>query len=148
MIEEPSIESPKSTTLELEKLNKNNESQNECIAVDSTMPAVCKIQEEKKNITKEDYQKILDLLKTPTLNQMLPTLDPKELVIIYLKLGYIDNKYFSSDSIAQFLGIEKQEVINIIRKILLQYKENINHLIDKAMEIMTDQPKQLTKKLQ
>ena len=79
---------------------------------------------------------------------MLLTLDPKELVIIYLKLGYIDNKYFSSDSIAQFLGIEKQEVINIIRKILLQYKENINHLIDKAMEIMTDQPKQLTKKLQ
>ncbi|UKI58206.1 MAG: hypothetical protein L6V81_01820 [Clostridium sp.] len=40
--------------------------------------------------------------KTPTFSDMLSILTPKEAVIIMLKLGYIDNKYFSTDRIAEF----------------------------------------------
>ena len=47
---------------------------------------------------------------------MLKTLSIKEAIIISLKLGYVDDKYFSTESIAQFLGIDNQEVIETTKK--------------------------------
>ena len=90
------------------------------------------------SMTKDDCLKILDLLRTPSFNQMMSVLSVKESVIISLKLGYVDGKYFSTDSIAQFLGIEPQEVIDTTRKVLLLYKENINQFIDNAIQIATE----------
>lgn len=58
-----------------------------------------------KGITKEDCEKVLELLKTPTFNQMMSVLRIKESVII--------------SSIAQLLDIEAQEVIDMIGKVLL-----------------------------
>lgn len=88
----------------------------------------------KDSITKEEYVKILELLKTATFSQMLELLSPKEAIIISLRLGYVDGKYFSTESIAKFLEIEEDEVRKITMKILLLYKENINEVIDKAIE--------------
>lgn len=90
------------------------------------------------SMTKDDCLKILELLRTPSFNQMMSVLSVKESVIISLKLGYIDGKYFSTDSIAQFLGIEQHEVIDTTRKVLLLYKENINQFIDNAIQIATE----------
>lgn len=70
--------------------------------------------------------------------QMLSTLSVKEAVIISLKLGYIDGKCFSTESIVNFLGIEELEVIEATRKVLLLYKDNINEFIDNIIEITTD----------
>lgn len=91
-----------------------------------------------ESMIKDDCLKILELLRTPSFNQMMSILSVKESVIISLKLGYIDGKYFSTDSIAQFLGIEQQEVIDTTRKVLLLYKENINQFIDNAIQIATE----------
>ena len=99
-----------------------------------------------KDITPEDYKKTLEFLKATLFKQMKNVLTDKEAIIISLKLGYIDGKYFSNDSIANFLGIEKQEVINTTKKILLLYKNNINQLTNNVIEIATEQTKQLTKK--
>ena len=104
-------------------------------------PQDVEIKSESSNVesmTKEDCLKILELLRTPSFNQMMSILSVKESVIISLKLGYIDGKYFPTDSIAQFLGIEKQEVIDTTRKILLLYKENINQFIDNVIQIATE----------
>lgn len=92
----------------------------------------------KNTITKAEGLKILELLRTPTFMQMLSTLSVKEAVIISLKLGYIDGKCFSTESIATFLGIEELEVIEATRKVLLLYKENINAFIDNIIEITTE----------
>ena len=95
--------------------------------------------EEKQNtITKAEGLKMLELLRTPTFMQMLSALSVKEAVIISLKLGYIDGKCFSTESIAAFLGIEELEVIEATRKVLLLYKENINAFIDNIIEITTE----------
>lgn len=51
-------------------------------------------------MAKEDYIKMLELLRTPTFMQIMGELSVKESVIISLKLGYIDGKYFSTKSIA------------------------------------------------
>jgi len=104
--------------------------------------SVTKIQNDNGEISKEDYIKMSKLLRTPTFTQMMGTLSVKESVIISLKLGYIDGKYFSTESIAQFLEIEETEVIETTKKILLVYKESINNFLDTAIEIVTKETEQ------
>ncbi|MBQ4634789.1 MAG: sigma-70 family RNA polymerase sigma factor [Bacilli bacterium] len=137
----------KTSTSNIEGLEKISKPQSDSVS-QAPVSSASSVQNDNKNIVKEDYEKVLALLRTPTFNQMVNVLTVKESVIISLKLGYIDGKYFSTDSIAQFLGIEAQEVIDTTRKVLLLYKENINQFIDSAIEVVTEQPKQLTKKSQ
>ena len=80
-----------------------------------------------------EYGKFLELLKTPPFSDMLSILTPKDAVIIMLKLGYIDNKYFSTDRIAEFLEIEPSEVSETTKKVILLLKERINDYIDLAI---------------
>lgn len=94
-------------------------------------------EETSNDITKNDCQKMLELLRTPTFTQMINVLTVKESIIISLKLGYVDGKYFSTKSIANFLGIEESEVIETTKKILLLYKENINNILDNIIELAT-----------
>ena len=94
-------------------------------------PSSDKIQPASEN---EYYIKMLDLLKTPSFTQLMQVLTMKEIVIIALKLGYIDDKYFSNDTIAEFLGIDQQEVIDTTTKALLLYKDSFDQFIDAAVE--------------
>lgn len=100
---------------------------------------VTQTQNDNGKMAKADYIKMLELLRTPTFAQMICALSVKESVIISLKLGYIDGKYFSTESIAQFLGIEEAEVIETTKKVLLVYKESINNFLDNAIAVATDQ---------
>ncbi|MBR4230930.1 MAG: sigma-70 family RNA polymerase sigma factor [Bacilli bacterium] len=93
---------------------------------------------ENVSFTKDDGLKLLELLRTPTFTQMMSVLSAKEAVIISLKLGYVDGKYFSTESIAAFLGVEESEVIETTRKVLLLYKDSINEFIDSVIKIATD----------
>ena len=63
-------------------------------------------------------------------------------MIISLKLRYIAGKYFSTEAIAQFLGIEEVEVIETTKKALLVYKENLNSVLDTAIAMATGQVRQ------
>ena len=93
----------------------------------------------KEDLIKDDYIKILDIMKNIKFSDMLNTLSVKDAIIICLRLGYVDNKYFSTKSIADFLGVEEEEVIETTKKVLLLYKESINNFINKAVkEITTD----------
>ena len=87
-------------------------------------------------ITREACYEILKLLKTSTFNQMMNVLSIKEIIIISLRLGYVDGKYFSINKISDFLGLEPQEVIDTMKKVLLLYKDNINQFIDQAIELV------------
>ncbi len=94
---------------------------------------------------KENYIKTLQLMKTSNFKDTLEELSPKEAVIIILKLGYIDEKYFSTESIAKFLGVEPEEVREITKKVLMSYKENINQLIDNVIDATNGQYRALEK---
>lgn len=95
---------------------------------------------EQENIfSKDDCCKMLELLRTPSFGQMLNVLTPKEAIIISLKLGYVGEKYFSTESIAQFLEIEQDEVRETTKKVLLVYKENINAFLDNIIDVVGDQ---------
>lgn len=104
--------------------------------VQEEVPVIVPIKEVEVSTTptvNSEYGKFLELLKTPTFSDMLSILTPKEAVIIMLKLGYIDNKYFSTDRIAEFLEIEPSEVSEITKKVILLLKERINDYIDLAI---------------
>lgn len=83
---------------------------------------------------KEVYIKIQELFKTQYFDNKLKAYTPKEITIIALNFGYINNKSFTTSEIASFLGLETQEVINIIKKVLLEYKDMVNQFIDNMID--------------
>lgn len=95
---------------------------------------------------KEDYLNVLKLMGSPKFDEILKLFTPKEAIIVCLKLGYVDEKYFTTEAIANFLGIELDEVREITKKALLIYKENINQMLDEAIEIAIDSSIVLKKK--
>lgn len=113
--------------------------------VDVRAEGVENIHENTSNNSINEYKMLLELLKTSTFNDMLKVLTPKEAVIICLRLGYIDNKYFTSESIANFLGIDTLEVTETTKKVLLLYRDNINKIIDTAIENTTKDNEQVRK---
>lgn len=130
--EQASVTSAHETREEVEaELVSKKETKEESIQV-AKSDQVC------NDITKDDCMKMLELLRTPTFTEMMSILTAKESIIISLKLGYVDGKYFSTESIAQFLGIEETEVIEATKKVLLLYKENINSFLDNIIKVVTD----------
>ena len=108
-------------------------------SVEVKIPVTKVVSEQKEEqLEQKDYIRILELLKTPSFGDMLKVITPKEAIIISLKLGYVDNRYYSNESIAEFLGITTLEVIETTKKVLLLYKENINSIIDTAIEAVSN----------
>ena len=95
---------------------------------------------------KEDYIKILEIFNNKEFIEMTRRKPLKECLILSLKLGYIDNKYFSTNAIASFLGVDSSEIHSILKKELVDYKEKILHQIDQAIELETSE-KPYVKKL-
>ena len=46
----------------------------------------------------------------PTFIQMMSVLTPTEAISVCLRLGYVNEKRFTTESIANFLGIEEKEI--------------------------------------
>ncbi len=91
------------------------------------------------NTPKEEYAKILELLRTPTFTQMVKVVSPREAIILSLELGYVDGKEFSTASIAKLLGIEEDEVRETVKRILPLYKASVNGLACEDINVITDQ---------
>lgn len=102
-------------------------------------------EEHTNKVTKDDYINMIKLFKTSNFKQMISNLGSKESIIISLRMGYIDGKYFSVDAIAEFLDIERDEVSKIIKEVLLNYKESVIKSIDHAIEVASDEQNVLKK---
>lgn len=85
----------------------------------------------------ENYIRTLEIFGSEEFRNMTLQKPMNECVILALKLGYVDGKYFSSSSIANFLGVDVSEVDAIVKKTLVEYKEVLNGMIDKAIETET-----------
>ena len=97
-------------------------------------------------LSKEDYLKALSLLQSPNFLKLLNDFSVEEAVVVCLKLGYIDGKYFETKAIAEFLGIENNRVYDVTRKFLEIYKENVLEFIDKIIDGVNKDSFTLTKK--
>lgn len=111
---------------------------------EETVHAPVKVEKEEKAIYKEDAIKILELMRTPSYNELTSSFSAKDAIIIGLKLGYIDGKYFSTEAIANFLGESEDTVRESTQKVLLAYKEHLMSTIDSVIEVATDKKRVLT----
>lgn len=87
----------------------------------------------KKQVS-EKTKKVKEIIP---ISQLLNNLTPKEVIIAFLKLGYVDGKYFTTESISKFLEMDSEEV-----------EKSINKFTDVTAEYALDQqlPNVLTKR--
>ena len=55
-----------------------------------------------------------------------------------LAFGYVDNKYFLPNQIANFLGMEQEEVTTIITSGWVDYKEKLSEIVDQSLDKMIE----------
>ena len=85
------------------------------------------------SLNKEDYKQILGIFHNPEFLEMTKKKPLDECLIMSLKLGYFQEKCFSTDAIADFLDVDKEYVINVTKQGLTSYKEKLNQMIDEAI---------------
>lgn len=83
---------------------------------------------EPRKLTKEDYAKILGIFNTPEFIEITKRKSLLECLVISLKLGYINGKFFSSTVIADFLDIEVSVVDKITKATILEYKDKLKKI--------------------
>lgn len=94
------------------------------------------------SLNKEDYKQILGIFHNPEFIEMTKKKPLDECLIMSLKLGYFQEKCFSTDAIADFLDVDKEYVINVTKQGLNSYKEKLNQMIDEAITKETQDSKQ------
>ena len=100
-------------------------------------------------LTKEDYVNIIDMIKSPSFGSLVASLGNEDAMIASLTLGLFEGKYFSTESVANFLGVSQDRVIDSTKNALYSYKEKFLGFIDKAIEATgqsSDKPIQYVKK--
>lgn len=59
------------------------------------------------------------------------------MIVLILKLGFIDNKYFSNNAIATFLGLTETSVSQLISNILSDYHDEVISIIDTRIALLS-----------
>ena len=93
---------------------------------------------ESENNIMDEYVKILEIFNKDEFKELTKAKSIKEMVILSLAFGYVDDKYFFPDSIANFLGMEQEEVTTVIKNGVVEYKEKLNEIIDKSIDKMVE----------
>lgn len=88
---------------------------------------------------KDEYQ-MLDVLKSLTDVRKDLNLTNEEYVIVMLKLGYINNKYYSTEEISTMLDIDAQTIIDITKKVLNIMKYYLYYCVDNTIERLVEEP--------
>lgn len=71
---------------------------------------------------KEEYIKMLEYIRN---KEVLKDLSSKESIILSLRLGDVNGKCFTTKEIANFLSMDINEVREIIKSVLLIYRDSI-----------------------
>lgn len=92
------------------------------------------INEEKDNnkIIDNEKENSIDISKSKEFQEFARTRSLEEYLILTLKLGYFQDKCFSTDKIANFLGVYKEYVIDVTKRALDSYKEKLSQGLDEA----------------
>lgn len=97
-------------------------------------------------ISNTEYTKFLNIIKSPLFSNIRYSLSNRDRIIISLKLGFVNDKKYSAKEISDFLEIDVCEVLEVVKKFLIAYKEEINNYIDEVIDISTEKKYILEKK--
>lgn len=87
----------------------------------------------------EDYLWVLDLFKPTDLSKIMARYSLQEIMIIVLKLGYVNGQFYETQDISKFLCVPAEMVREITTNFLRECKENINKSIDEIIAYTTTQ---------
>ena len=94
---------------------------------------------QKEKITKEEQQKILNILKHPLFRETLEnSLTYEELALFQIQVEYAVKKNLSVENLASFLQIKEEKIWNTNRKALLLCKEKVNTYLDSMIKLTTN----------
>mgnify|MGYP004529425731 CR=1 FL=1 len=86
---------------------------------------------------KKINEEIIQIFNNPIFIEIARKKSIKELLIVALRLGYINNRCFMQEDIATFLGMDVAEVNAIFKSVLIDYKTKLNNVIDQVIELET-----------
>ena len=78
-----------------------------------------------RKLTKNDWTKALDLLRTPRFVSLKRTLNEKDFAIIALQLGYVEGYHYTTKDISEFLREKEDIILEITRVFLPVFKEKL-----------------------
>lgn len=102
---------------------------------------------ESDNNVGDEYIRSLEIFNRDEFKEITKTKSIKEMLVLSLAFGYVDNKYFFANSIANFLGMEQEEVTTIIKSGVAEYKEKLDEIIDQSLDKMTEAGKEENSKV-
>ena len=126
---------------------KKKTEENETIIEKDPEEKITKEIKQTTTISKEDYERLLMLIQSKKFKDLLQYVSPKEATIIALRFGFVDNKFFTSKSIADFLGINEEEVKEITRKVLSLLKEDTDSFIERTLQYAAEKTEEKAKQL-
>lgn len=86
-------------------------------------------------LPKEDYVKLVELLKTPEYRELFSDLSSDEAIILSLRLGYFEGKCYSVDAISEFLGLSSSDIRKKTRDVFKNHADKVDDFLDKAVSI-------------
>ncbi len=86
---------------------------------------------------KKINEEIIQIFNNPIFIEIARKKSIKELLIVALRLGYINNRCFMQEDIATFLGMNVAEVNAIFKSVLTEYKTKLNNVVDQVIELET-----------
>ena len=80
-----------------------------------------------KEITKDDCRRMLEVANEQTFINLKTKLTEKEAIIAALRFGLVNNKFFTKETISNFLDIDIKEISDTTNKVIELSKRNKNH---------------------
>ena len=96
--------------------------------------AAHKVVESHSYTEKREKYSMIELLKSVTDIKNDIDLNSDELVIAMLKLGYVNNTYYTNDEISKMLNVDPQTIIEITKKVLQTMKENLDLVVNDSID--------------
>ena len=90
---------------------------------------------EETDMTIKDYEKVLELISSPKLLEIIEKYGRDESIILLLKFGYINNTYFSNKSIMEFFNIEEAKINEVYKKGLLIYRIYLDYYLNQTLKL-------------
>ena len=90
----------------------------------------CNPNKKKKIKTESKSKKI----RKPSYNKLKKVISTREAMVVALKLGYANNRCYSTEEVSSLLGMSKMEVINITKNALLTYRYSLTKDVDELID--------------
>ena len=82
----------------------------------------------KQKMEYRDYEKVIKIIEAIRSNEIYANIDIRELCILLLSLGYINNRYYFNNEIADLLSMDYEMVILLQKKVLYEFREIVLEL--------------------